>query len=205
MSDLIERLNAGIAVCDRRLPTARTQQDIEVALVFREILTETRDEIERLERELAEARNRQSCENGQPWVCHALATARSELAQYENVVIPSWKREEEGWRQDEKDAVEFRRVLAEQCDRLERELAEARDGFKEAMSDHADTLDRLAEAERDAARYRWLREADIVDWDAIPFPVGYDHPDDTLDDLAKMLDASIDACMTSSTVSGIEK
>jgi alkanesulfonate monooxygenase SsuD/methylene tetrahydromethanopterin reductase-like flavin-dependent oxidoreductase (luciferase family) len=135
VTDLVERLNAGIDVANRRLLTLRTQQDIEVALVFREILVETRDEIER----------------------------------------------------------------------LGRELTEARDGFKEAMSDHADTLDRLAEAERDAARYRWLREADIVDWDAIPFPVGYDHPDDTLDDLAKMLDASIDACMTSSTVSGIEK
>jgi len=38
-------------------------------------------EIERLRRELAEARNRQSCDNGQPWICHALATARSELAE----------------------------------------------------------------------------------------------------------------------------
>jgi hypothetical protein len=38
-------------------------------------------EISGLRRELAEARNRQSCDNGQPWVCHALATARSELAE----------------------------------------------------------------------------------------------------------------------------
>jgi hypothetical protein len=92
---------------------------------------------------------------------------------------------------------------------IEARLAEAiaeGNHWKDAYAEDVSKLDaRLAEAERDAARYRWLREADIVDWDAIPFPVGYDHPDDTLDDLAKMLDASIDACMTSSTVSGIEK
>jgi hypothetical protein len=45
------------------------------------MLTETRNEIVSLLSRLAEARNRQSCENGQPWVCHALATARSELAE----------------------------------------------------------------------------------------------------------------------------
>jgi hypothetical protein len=126
MTDLIERLNAGIAVCDRRLPTARTQQDIEVALVFREILVETRDEIER----------------------------------------------------------------------LGRELTEARDGFKEAMSDHADTLDRLAEAERDAARYRWIRspQSGQAGWWHVKFN----------DDPAK-IDAAIDAAMAAETVSEVQK
>jgi hypothetical protein len=97
VTDLVERLNAGIDVANRRLLTLRTQQDIEVALVFREILVETRDEIER----------------------------------------------------------------------LGRELTEARDGFKEAMSDHADTLDRLAEAER------WAKRASAACHGAINLPELY--------------------------------
>jgi hypothetical protein len=74
-----------------------------------------------------------------------------------------------------------------------------------ARPDYDALAARLAEAERDAARYRWLRGANIVDWDAIPFPAEYDHPDDALDDIAKMLDASIDACMAPETVSEVQK
>ena len=40
------------------------------------------DALEAQAREVAELRSRQSCENGQPYVCHALATARSRLADW---------------------------------------------------------------------------------------------------------------------------
>ena len=72
--------------------------------------------------------------------CERLHTRCAELeaqvAEYENVIIPSWKREEEMWREDEANAIEDRRVLSDEIERLR---------------------ERLAEAERDAARYRWLR------------------------------------------------
>ena len=55
MSDLIERLNAGIDVANRKIPTLLTKQDIEIAQLLRETLIETRDEIERLPRLLTEA------------------------------------------------------------------------------------------------------------------------------------------------------
>lgn len=51
---------------------------------------------------------------------------RAELAQYENVIIPSWKREEEMWRQDEANAVEFRRVLADELDKRDATIAQLR-------------------------------------------------------------------------------
>ena len=48
---------------------------------------------------------------------------RAELAQYETVIIPSWKREEAMWREDEANAVEFRRVLAEELDKRDSDIA----------------------------------------------------------------------------------
>ena len=54
-------------------------------------------------------------------------------------------------------------------------------------------------AMRDAARYRWLRDSDVVDWDAMPLPAGYEHPDSALDSVPKMLDAAIDAAMSASS------
>lgn len=49
--------------------------------------------------------------------------------------------------------------------------------------------------QRDAARYRWLRKANIIDWDSFPWPNGYEHPDDALDSAEQMTDAAIDAAM----------
>lgn len=51
---------------------------------------------------------------------------RADLAQYENVIVPSWKREEEMWRQDEANAVEFRRVLADELDKRDATIAQLR-------------------------------------------------------------------------------
>lgn len=48
---------------------------------------------------------------------------RAQLAEYENVIIPSWKREEDGWREDEANAIEFRRVLAEELDKRDADIA----------------------------------------------------------------------------------
>ncbi len=62
LADEIERLTAQVAAL---------QDEVNTKLAC----------VQTLERELAGARNRQSCDNGQPWVCHALATARSELAE----------------------------------------------------------------------------------------------------------------------------
>ena len=47
---------------------------------------------------------------------------------------------------------------ADEIDRLQRELAEAREGIREVMDDHATTLERLDEARRDAERYRFQRD-----------------------------------------------
>lgn len=54
------------------------------------------------------------------------ARLRAEMEQYENVIIPSWKREEEMWRQDEANAVEFRRVLADELDKRDATIAQLR-------------------------------------------------------------------------------
>lgn len=49
--------------------------------------------------------------------------------------------------------------------------------------------------ERDAQRYRWLREADVIDWDTFPFPDGFQFDVDVQDSHALMVDAAIDAAM----------
>lgn len=54
----------------------------------------------------------------------------------------------------------------------------------------------MRDQQKDAKRYRWLRDQSIIDWDCFPFPDGYEHPDDALDSEALMLDASIDAVLT---------
>lgn len=87
-----------------------------------------RKERDRLTDELAA----RSC-TGPAHICHNLATERSENArlrkeieQYETVIIPSWKREEEMWREDEANAIEFRRVLAEELDKRDADIARLR-------------------------------------------------------------------------------
>jgi hypothetical protein len=51
---------------------------------------------------------------------------RADIAILDNVVIPSWQREEDMWRQDEEDAVEFRRVLAEELDKKDADITRLR-------------------------------------------------------------------------------
>ena len=52
-----------------------------------------------------------------------LAEREAQLAEYENIIIPSWKREEDMWREDEANAIEFRRVLAEELDKRDADIA----------------------------------------------------------------------------------
>lgn len=59
-------------------------------------------------------------------IAYCLEKHVAQLSEYENVIIPSWKREEEGWRQDESDAIEFRRVLAEELDKRDADIARLR-------------------------------------------------------------------------------
>lgn len=55
-----------------------------------------------------------------------LERKEAQLAEYDNIIIPSWKREEILWRQDEADAIEFRRVLAEELDKRDATIAQLR-------------------------------------------------------------------------------
>lgn len=48
---------------------------------------------------------------------------------------------------------------------------------------------------KDAERYRWFRGRCLWDADAFPWPVGYEYPEEVLDDHGMMLDAAIDAAI----------
>lgn len=63
----IDRLRRDLAEAERALAAARGLQEGTAQL-------------------LAEAREHQTCEGGKPYVCHALATARSELAEAERAL-----------------------------------------------------------------------------------------------------------------------
>ncbi|CAK0777827.1 hypothetical protein CCP3SC15_580026 [Gammaproteobacteria bacterium] len=62
------------------------------------------------------------------------------LAEYENVIIPSWKREEDGWREDEANAIEFRRVLAEELDKRDATIAQLRAWLRDYQPRPADEV-----------------------------------------------------------------
>ena len=78
----------------------------------------------------------------------ALLALRDELAQFHNVVIPSWKREEEAWER-ERDAL-----------RAERDALDA--DYQALNADRTEVLKRAvaAEAERDALRSKLQEWAD---------------------------------------------
>jgi hypothetical protein len=135
-----------------------------------------RKERDRLTDELAA----RSC-TGPAHICHNLATERSENArlrkeieQYETVIIPSWKREEEMWREDEANAIEFRRVLAEELDKRDADIARLRAWLRDyqprpTVQPSPAPEDRLATAIKiiDAwTRYFWALEGPSnVLWD----------------------------------------
>jgi chromosome segregation ATPase len=124
VSDILERLNSGLSILDGKLHTLQKAEDMAVALALRDTLSETRDEIERL---------------------------RAGLAQYESVIIPSWKREEADWTAEN--------------ERLRAEL-EAAESDGEGMRQVRLTLyaerDRLRELLREAQTWINLLEDDGV-------------------------------------------
>jgi len=77
--------------------------------------------------------------------CKALARraedAEAQLAEYENVIIPAWKREEAMWREDESNAIEFRRVLAEELDKRDADIARLRAWLRDYQPRAADSAD----------------------------------------------------------------
>ena len=65
---------------------------------------------------------------------------RARLAEYENVIIPSWKREEDRWREDEANAIEFRRVLAEELDKRDATITQLRAWLRDYQPRAASTV-----------------------------------------------------------------
>jgi hypothetical protein len=55
MSDIVERLNAGLRLLDGNLHTLRSSGEMAVGLGLRDILTETRDEIDSLRHQVSAA------------------------------------------------------------------------------------------------------------------------------------------------------
>lgn len=56
---------------------------------------------------------------------------KAEIKQYETVIIPSWKREEAMWREDEITAIEFRRVLAEELDKRDATIVQLKSWLRD--------------------------------------------------------------------------
>lgn len=70
-----------------------------------------------------------------------LAEAEAQLKQYEDVIIPSWKREETMWHEDEANAIEFRRVLAEELDKRDATISQLRAWLRDYQPRAADSAD----------------------------------------------------------------
>ena len=74
------------------------------------------------------------------WAGDRIEELEKDLAQYETVIIPSWKLEEEMWREDEANAVEFRRVLAEELDKRDADIARLKAWLRDYQPRPADEV-----------------------------------------------------------------
>ena len=81
----------------------------------------------------------------------------------------------------QKLAVDERAVALKDVGMLVQELADARA--------------QLAEAVKDAERYRWIRDNNAVDWEGGALEVPADAPDEVWDVYVLMIDAAVDATL----------
>jgi hypothetical protein len=122
-----------ILLSERLLSYKQADADGVLVLVSRQLLHDCADdieakdlEIERLIREQAGFLHLSDMRQCMVETADENERLRKEIKQYEDVIIPSWKREEEMWREDEKNAIEFRRVLAEELDKRDADIARLR-------------------------------------------------------------------------------